>query len=261
MSATPSEPATEEVTACLIVIGNEILSGRTRDANLSYLAKGLNQVGVQLREARVIPDIEKVIVHTVNECRAAFDYVFTTGGIGPTHDDITSASIAKAFGVALRRDPGVVAAFERYYAGERGIELNAARLRMADFPEGAEILNNAVTIAPGYRMENVFVFAGVPKIMQAMFDEVKHGLIGGKVILSRTVTGHLSEGAIAADLDRLQALYPDIDIGSYPFFGKGKFGTSIVMRGADATRLEAAAQDVRALMRDQGVVPVDGEPE
>ncbi|MHA1113939.1 MAG: competence/damage-inducible protein A, partial [Alphaproteobacteria bacterium] len=156
MSVTPPTPATEEVTACLIIIGNEILSGRTRDANLPYLAKGLNGVGVQLRETRVIPDIETVIVETVNECRALFDYVFTTGGIGPTHDDITSASIAKAFGVGLRRDPEVVAAFERYYADERGIELNDARLRMAEFPEGAEVLPNAITIAPGYRMDNVF---------------------------------------------------------------------------------------------------------
>lgn len=152
-----SEPSL--VTACLIIIGNEILSGRTQDANLAYLATGLNEVGVQLRETRVIPDIEDTIVTTVNECRARFDYIFTTGGIGPTHDDITSASIAKAFGVTLKRDPEIVALFEEYYAREGRMELNEARLRMAEFPEGAELTANPMTIAPGYRIGNVFVLS------------------------------------------------------------------------------------------------------
>lgn len=250
------------VTAALIIIGNEILSGRTRDANLAYLAAGLNEAGVRMMEARVIPDIEAIIIATVNEMRARFDYVFTTGGIGPTHDDITSPSIAKAFGVPLLRNAEVVAALADYYAQTgRAVQggLNEARLRMADFPEGAVLVTNPLTRAPGYYIENVYVFAGVPGIMRAMFDAVKPTLRGGRKMHSRALTAALSEGAMAADLARIQDLYPDVEIGSYPFFDQQRYGVSIVARGFELKRVEAATEDVRQMMRALGSEPVDGE--
>ncbi len=173
------------VTACLVVIGNEILSGRTRDANLAYLGARLNDIGVRLMEARVIPDLDEVIVAAVNEARRAFTYVFTTGGIGPTHDDITAASIAKAFGVALTEHPEARAILEAHYPTG---EINQARLRMARTPEGATLIENPVSKAPGFQMGNVFVMAGIPEVMQAMFESVVHRLVGGKPLVSRSVT-------------------------------------------------------------------------
>src|SRR5215469_3194857 len=159
------------VDACLVIIGNEILSGRTQDANLAYIAKGLGEVGVRLKEVRVIPDVAETIIATINELRAKFAYVFTTGGIGPTHDDITSESLARAFGVPWVLDPE---AKRRLEAGYRPGELNAARLRMAHVPEGARLIDNPVSRAPGFQIDNVLVMAGVPKVMQAMFDGIKH---------------------------------------------------------------------------------------
>ena len=164
------------VTACVLVIGNEILSGRTRDKNINYLARGLEALGVRLREVRVIPDDRAKIVDTVNQCRAAFDYVITTGGIGPTHDDITSECVAEAFGVGMYRDPETVELIRSYMQSG---EMNEARMRMATFPDGAELISNPVSAAPGYRKDNVFVLAGVPQIMQAMFDGMKPLLVGG----------------------------------------------------------------------------------
>lgn len=251
------------VTACLIIIGNEILSGRTQDANLAFLAAGLNDVGIRMREARVIPDIESTIIDTVNEMRAKYDYVFTTGGIGPTHDDITSPSIAKAFGVPLLRNAEVVAAMADFYAQSgRAVQggLNEARLRMADFPEGAVLVQNPLTRAPGYYIGNVYVFAGVPGIMRAMFEAAKPTLRGGRKMHSRALTAALSEGAMAADLTRIQDLYSDVEIGSYPFFDHQRYGVSIVMRGFEPARVEAATEDVRQMMRSLGSDPVDGEP-
>ena len=186
------------VTACLVIIGNEILSGRTQDANLAYLAKGLNSVGIRLREVRVIPDVADTIVATVNELRAGFDYVFTTGGIGPTHDDITSETIARAFGVRWVLDPE---AKRRLAAGYKDpSELNEARLRMAHVPEGAVLIDNPVSRAPGFQIGNVFVLAGVPRVMQAMFDGIKHRLKGGAPVLSRSVVCALPEGILAEGL-------------------------------------------------------------
>ena len=203
------------VTACLILIGNEILSGRTQDKNLAFIAKGLNELGVQMREVRVIPDIRKTIVDTLNECRAAFDYIFTTGGIGPTHDDITSECVAEAFGVGMYRDPDTVELLTRR-TKQRGQEMNEARLRMATFPEGSDLLKNEISAAPGYRIENVFVMAGVPRIMQAMFEEAKQHITGGNRMLARGLVVDLGEGTIAEGLALVQARYRDIDIGSYP---------------------------------------------
>jgi molybdenum cofactor synthesis domain-containing protein len=245
------------VTACVLIIGNEILSGRTQDVNLSYLAKGLNEVGVRPREARVIPDVADVIVATVNEVRAKYDYVFTTGGIGPTHDDITAGSVAKAFGVPLILDPRAKAMLERNYPPGG---LNEARLRMAHVPQGAELVENPVSAAPGFRMGNVFVMAGIPSVMRAMFDALKHGLVGGKPVLSRAVSAFLGEGIIAQGLGALQQRYPDLEIGSYPFFRLGRYGASFVLRGTDQARIDAAAAELGKLIRELGAEPIEGEP-
>ncbi|HET8729259.1 MAG TPA: competence/damage-inducible protein A [Alphaproteobacteria bacterium] len=246
------------VTAALVVIGNEILSGRTKDANLPYLAERLNALGVQLREARVVPDVEAEIVDAVNACRARHDYVFTTGGIGPTHDDITAMSVAKAFGVALELNAEAVRRLKAHYDGR--VELNEARLRMAHIPAGATLIDNPVSAAPGFQIANVLVMAGVPSIMQAMFEGVSHRLVGGRPLLSRTVSCGLAEGTLAAGLGDLQGRYPDLDIGSYPHFRAGQFGVAIVLRGPDADYLDEAVAELTALMRGLGGTPVVESP-
>lgn len=232
-------------TACLIIIGNEVLSGRTQDKNLSFIAKELGDIGVRMSECRVIPDIEQVIVDTVNECRARYDYIFTTGGIGPTHDDITAASIALAFGVRISRHPEAAAILEKHYGAE---ELNAARLKMADTPEGASLIPNPVSAAPGFRIGNVFVMAGVPRIMQAMFGHIKHTLKGGAKIISRTVSAYVTEGVIAEKLTAIQNASPGVDIGSYPFIRNQRLGTSLVSRGTDAAAVEATAAAIKSML-------------
>jgi molybdenum cofactor synthesis domain-containing protein len=247
-------PQEKIVTAAVLIIGNEILSGRTQDQNLAYLATGLNSVGVTLREARVIPDIAQVIVATVNELRAQYDYLFTTGGIGPTHDDITSECVAEAFGVPWTLHPEAHKIFLSHY---KPGELNEARLRMAHTPEGAALIINPVSRAPGFRMGNVFVMAGIPRVMQAMFDAVKHDLKGGRPMLARTVSCHLAEGIIAKGLGEIQNRYPDLDIGSYPFYRRGEFGTSLVLRGRDGARLTAGTEEVIALVKSLGGTPIE----
>ncbi len=242
------------VTACLLIIGNEILSGRTQDTNLAYIAKGLNEVGVQLREARVIPDIAETIIATVNEVRAKFDYVFTTGGIGPTHDDITSECIARAFGLPLTLHPEAHKILLGHY---KPGDLNAARLRMAHTPEGAVLIDNPVSRAPGFQIGNVFVMAGIPRVMQAMFDGVKHRLAGGRPVLSRTVSCALPEGVLAEGLGAIQQRYVDLDIGSYPSYRQGGFAVSLVLRGRDAERLAAATREVADMVRRLGGEPME----
>lgn len=245
-----------KVRAALIIIGNEILSGRTQDANLAFIAKELNSVGVTLAEVRVIPDVEAEIIETVNTLRARFAYVFTTGGIGPTHDDITAECVAKAFGKALIRNVEAVGLIEAR-AREMGREINEARLRMANMPEGSTLIRNSISAAPGFQIENVYVLAGVPVVMQVMLAEVTPTLTGGSPTLSRAVTSRVSEGIMADGLTALQNDYPNIDVGSYPFYKPGGiFGTTIVMRYTDAGALDKAAEDVAALMRSHG-----GEPE
>ena len=255
MSQADTPPKT--VTACVLVIGNEILSGRTKDVNLGFLAEQLTGLGIRLREARVIADLEADIVATVNETRARYDYVFTTGGIGPTHDDITAACVAKAFGVALVLDERAVAVLTRHY--QPG-QLNEARLRMAHVPAGASLIDNPVSAAPGFQMGNVFVMAGVPSIMQAMFGGLKHRLTGGLAILSRTVSGFIAEGTIAAGLGALQDRYVQLEIGSYPFFRQGRFGASFVLRGTDAAAIAAVAEELKTLIRELGAEPMEVEP-
>ncbi|MFQ5954479.1 MAG: competence/damage-inducible protein A, partial [Kiloniellales bacterium] len=231
----------QTVTACLIVIGSEILSGRTKDANLPFLARRLNELGVRLMEARVIPDVADAIVRAVNECRALYDYVFTTGGIGPTHDDITAEAVAEAFGVPLECNPEAVRRLEQHYANT-GIKLNRARMRMARIPAGATLIDNPVSMAPGFRIGNVLVMAGVPEIMRAMFEAAKHEVIGGPRTRSRTVSCFVPEGDLAQGLGELQGRYPDMEIGSYPYFRRGRFGVSVVLRSTDAEALSGALE-------------------
>ncbi len=248
------EPA--PVTAAILIIGNEILSGRTQDANVAFLAKELGALGIRMREIRVVPDIEEEIVAAVNALRERFSLVFTTGGIGPTHDDITSPSVAKAFGVEWVRPPAAVALLRRHYTGD---DLNEARLRMATVPEGATLIDNPVSTAPGFQIGNVYVLAGVPAIMRAMFEGLKSRLPGGRPVSSRTVSTFLGEGAIAAGLGALQDRFPELEIGSYPFFRRGKFGTALVVRGTAEAALEKAADGLRGLIRSLGEEPIDGE--
>ena len=233
-------PATP-VTACLLIIGNEILSGRTQDKNLAFIGQGLNEIGVRLMEVRVIPDIEATIVGTLNEVRRRFDYVLTTGGIGPTHDDITADCVAKAFGLPLIVNPEARAILEAHYPPG---ELTEARLRMARTPEGATLIDNPVSRAPGFQVENVFVMAGIPAIMQAMFASLRHRLVGGTPLSSRTVTVEMGESFVSDGLAAVQRSFPDVEIGSYPFNRNGSFGTRLVLRATDLELLEAAAGDL-----------------
>jgi molybdenum cofactor synthesis domain-containing protein len=244
------------VTAAILVIGNEILSGRTKDANLHYLATGLTAIGIRLLEARVVPDIETRIIEAVNALRAGYDYVLTTGGIGPTHDDITSEAIAKAFGVPLINHPKALELLTQHY-GEAN--LTAARLRMAHVPEGAALIDNPISTAPGFRIGNVYVLAGVPAICQAMFDGLKGGLSRGDPVHSKTVSAYVGEGVIAHDLGQLQQRYPKLDIGSYPFFRQSKFGASFVIRGTDEEAIGDAAAELRTIIRNLNAEPIEGE--
>ena len=245
-------------TACLLVIGNEVLSGRTQDANIKFLALGLGAIGMPLREVRVIPDVPETIIRTVNECRAAFDHVFTTGGIGPTHDDITSECVAQAFGVPWEPHPDAWAKMERHY---KPGEFNAARQRMATMPRGATLIENPVSIAPGFTIGNVHVMAGVPRIMQAMWTSLAPTLPGGTPVQSRAVhVFGLPEGAIADGLGQVQAAHPDIDLGSYPFYRAGGNGVALVAKGTDEAGLERCIAAVSALITGLGHTPVPGEP-
>ncbi len=250
--------AERTVTACLLIIGNEILSGRTKDANLAFLGTRLNELGVRLREARVIPDDHALIVSAVNETRAAFDYVFTTGGIGPTHDDITAEALAMAFGVPLIENPEARAILEDYYpAGE----LNEGRLRMARTPDGASLIGNPVSAAPGFQIGNVFVMAGIPSIMQAMFESLRHRLVGGRPLLSRALSVGLPESVLSGGLGALQERYPDVEMGSYPYHRKGVFGVTLVLRSTDEGRLSAAAEELHGLIRELGEEAIEERAE
>lgn len=239
------------VTACLLIIGNEILSGRTQDKNLAFIGQRLNDLGIRLMEVRVVPDVEAVIVATLNEVRRRFDYVFTTGGIGPTHDDITAECVAKAFDRPLIVNPEARAILAAHYRSVGG-ELTEARLRMARTPEGAELIENPVSKAPGFQVENVFVMAGIPAIMQAMFASLTHRLAGGQPLRSRSVKVEMGESFVAEGLGGLQARYPEVEIGSYPFSRDGVFGTRLVLRATDAALLDKAAGELDALLAELG---------
>lgn len=238
-------------TASLLIIGNEILSGKTMDKNLNYIAKKFTNIGITFVEARVVRDIQDEIVEAVNELRKKFDYVFTTGGIGPTHDDITIEAVAKAFGVGVVEHPAARAKLEEYYK-ERGSDLNEARLRMAKFPEGAELIENPLTAAPGCKIENVFVLAGIPSIMQVMFDYASQYLKKGRKIYSETIYCDLIEGNLAAKLTEIQNNNGDTEIGSYPYVYKGKYAVSLVIRSVNKEAVHKAAQQIEKMVTDLG---------
>jgi molybdenum cofactor synthesis domain-containing protein len=244
----------KDITACVIVIGNEILSGRTQDLNVAYIGKRCDEIGIRLMETRIIPDIEATIVATINECRGVFTYVFTTGGIGPTHDDITAASVALAFAKKVERRAEAVAVMDNYY--ESG-KLTEARLKMADVPADSVLIDNPVSAAPGFQLDNVFVMAGVPIIMQAMFEGIVDRLAGGEAMLMESVATNLGESALAVELSQLQDSYTDVSIGSYPYFKKGKVGVNLVMRSTDQARLTQLKKDLQLMIKNLGGKIVD----
>lgn len=233
-------------TAAILIIGDEILSGRTRDANMHYLAGELTRIGIDLKEARFIADDHAAIVATLNDLRARYDHVFTSGGIGPTHDDITAEAIAAAFGLPLDVRADARALLAAHYA-RSGTEFNAARLRMARIPEGAVLIDNPVSIAPGFSLGNVHVMAGVPNIFQAMVASLLPRLTGGQPLLSQSLRIDRGEGVIAAPLAALAAEFADLGFGSYPFVQNGAYGSNIVIRGTDAGRIGQAMTRLAAL--------------
>jgi len=235
----------ETPTACVLLIGNELLSGKTQDANLKFLATEMSKLGIRLEEARVIRDDSGAIVATVNECRARYTYVFTTGGIGPTHDDITAEAIAKAFDLELVLDPEAVARLK--HAGK---EVNEARLKMARVPEGALLIENPISAAPGFRVENVFALAGVPPIAHAMFASLEPLLRHGDTIHSRSIEVLLREGDFALELEEIARAHPEVEIGSYPFARDGRYGASLVVRGTDLATVESVLSKVEQTMAE-----------
>ena len=250
-------------TAAIIVIADEVLSGRTKDKNIGWLAENLSAQGIQLGEARVIGDSRQVIIDTVQTVSAAYDLVFTSGGIGPTHDDITTEAIAAAFDVPVIKHPDAERRLLAHYANT-DLEFNAARQKMADIPETATLIDNPLSAAPGFILNNVYVLPGVPKIMQAMFEGLRNSLPGGVAMTRITVQCSIGEGDIANILATVQAQYQGVSIGSYPWFIPGQFGTAVVVSGLDQSVAESAAKDVAAEVLLFGanaqIVDVDGAP-
>jgi molybdenum cofactor synthesis domain-containing protein len=245
----------KRVTAAVLLIGDELLSGRTQDINLQTIAKFLAPLGVQVAEARVVPDVPEKMVAAINELRRAYDYVFTTGGIGPTHDDKTADAIAAAFGAHIGVRDDARAILEAHYKG--GANLNEARLRMARIPDGATLIANPVSKAPGFQMENVFVMAGVPSVMRGMLQDVGPRIKGGTVLRSVTVRAKgVREGQIASGLEALEQSAEGVGFGSYPWFSPEGYGVHLVARTADIAALEKAGRDLSDLVRQAG-----GEPE
>jgi len=234
-------------TACVLIIGNEILSGKTQDTNLQFLGFELAKLGIRLAEGRVVRDEPAAIIRHLNEVRREFTYVFTTGGIGPTHDDITAECVAQAFGVPLELNADAV---ERLKRGGR--PLNDARLKMARIPRGAELVENSVSNAPGFRIENVFVFAGIPSIARAMFASAIPMLVQAPAILSASVDAYLREGDFAEALEQIQHRHPTVEIGSYPFSRDGRFGATLVARGTDRALLAKVVDEIVAAMSKLG---------
>jgi molybdenum cofactor synthesis domain-containing protein len=236
----------EVITAALLVIGDEILSGRTKDKNIGYIAEYLTNIGIDLREVRVVPDIEEEIVDALNAVRKKFTYVFTTGGIGPTHDDITADCVAKAFGVALPYHPEAIDILKKRW---QGVDLNEARMRMTRVPEGGNLIYNKVSGAPGFSIGNVYVMAGIPSVMQGMLDEVAPTLRTGAKMLSETIRADAREGDVGTPLGQVAKEFPDVIIGSYPFFDDNQRpNTNLVVRSRDPDRLAAAKQAVEAML-------------
>jgi molybdenum cofactor synthesis domain-containing protein len=253
---TPANRAGRRIwTAALVIIGDEILSGRTVDANLPFIARWLNVQGIRLKEARVVPDAMQAIGDAVSACLAAFDYVFTTGGIGPTHDDITVDAIAAMLGVPVVVHHGAARRLEHYY-GER---MTPERLRMARVPEGAELIDNPETGAPGIRVGRLFILAGVPKVTQGMLRGLDGQLEGGQPVEAVAVGAWVAESAVAALLERLQHAHPDVQIGSYPFWREGRSGANFVLRSVDHDRLQSVAGQLLEALRAAGIEAREGE--
>jgi molybdenum cofactor synthesis domain-containing protein len=242
-------------TAALVIIGDEILSGRTQDANLAYLARWLNIQGIRLKEARVVADDADAIGAAIRACLDAHDYVFTTGGIGPTHDDITVDAVAAALGLEVVYHPDAVAILNRVY----GDRITDARLRMARVPEGAELIPNPETGAPGIRLGRLFIMAGVPKITQGMLRGLDGTLAGGRTVLSRAVGAWTPESQVADLLAGIQKAHEGVQLGSYPFWREGKGGANFVLRSVDAARLDSAAAALMAALADAGIQAQEGE--
>ncbi|MBB2961552.1 molybdopterin-binding protein [Methylobacterium sp. R2-1] len=241
-----SNSQSSDITAAILVIGDEILSGRTKDKNIGTIADMLTEIGVDLREVRIVPDVKDEIIAAVNALRARYTYVFTSGGIGPTHDDITADSVAEAFGVGIDVDPRARAMLLERHRPE---DLNEARLRMARIPDGADLIANPVSKAPGFRLGNVFVMAGVPQIMQAMLDEIRPTLTGNAPVMSETIeAGAIPEGNFADGLREIAAAHGSVSIGSYPSMTPDGFRNRIVVRGRDADAVAAARAAVEALL-------------
>ena len=235
------------ISASLIIIGDEILSGRTEDKNLAYLAKWLGKLGIYLLEVRIVLDDESDIIEAVNALRKRYDYVFTTGGIGPTHDDITTESVAKAFGVKTKIDDDALTKMKEYLAGK---ELTEPLLKMLYIPEGGELIYSPATKAPGYKIENVFVMAGIPTIMQGMLEGMYAYLEKGEVVHSRSFDIFVGESLFAEKLTVIQDRFTSLDIGSYPFSRDGKYGATIVIRSSDENKLDACEEEIRDLIKE-----------
>lgn len=247
-----------QITAAVLVIGDEILSGRTQDTNTSYIAKFLGALGIDLSEVRVVPDIENEIVAALNALRARYTYVFTTGGIGPTHDDITADAVAKAFGVGIDHHPEALAMMATRYKNPE--DFNEARRRMARIPFTATLVKNSVSTAPGFHIGNVFVMAGVPMVMRAMLEDIAPRLERGAVVHSATVEGKIPEGRIAAALQRIQSDHKMVAIGSYPFYRDDGPGAQFVVRGRDAQAVETAAEAIEKALKSEGIEPLRIRP-
>ena len=241
------------VTAAVMVIGDEILSGRTKDKNIGYIASHCTSIGIQLREVRIVPDIEDEIVDAVNGLRAKYTYVFTTGGIGPTHDDITADSISKAFGVGIDVDQRALDLLMPYYK-KRGSEITPGRLRMARIPDGGELIENSISVAPGFMLDNVIVMAGIPNIMQVMLDAVTPRLRKGRMMHARAVDLDHPEGAVAEMLGAHQDAYPDVSMGSYPTMKDNKPCTQLVLRSINEARLDEATVGLKAQLVERNML-------
>ena len=248
-----ADASADTVTAAILVIGDEILSGRTKDKNIGYIAEHCTRIGIQLREVRIVADQEADVVAAVNALRKRYTYVFTTGGIGPTHDDITADCIAKAFGVGIDVDPRALALLVPYYE-KRGFELTPGRLRMARIPNSASLIENSISIAPGFMIENVITMAGVPNIMQVMLDAVTPRLKTGRKMLTAAIDLGFPEGAIAEMFGAHQKEFPDVPMGSYPTIRDNKPCTQLVLRSTDPGQLVAAEAGLRAKLTAMGLL-------
>ena len=244
----------KEIISGIIIIGNEILSGRTQDTNTSTISKWLNSLGIKVQEVRVIPDIEKIIVDTVNELRKKYDYVFTTGGIGPTHDDITASSISKAFNLTYGPHKEAMSLLEKYY---KPGEFNEGRQKMAWMPTNANLIYNPTSGAPGFNVENVFCLPGVPSILKSMLGDISHKLVGGEPILSQTINLRTVESEIAKALSIVQDNNKDVDIGSYPFFRAGKLGVAIVLRSSIQSQIDKCNLEIIKFVKEKNIEIVE----